>query len=48
MEKCPRCKDYTLSYDARIHAAVCTKHTCGLVSQVQDIQDYFNYFVISN
>lgn len=47
MEKCPKCRDYTLSYDARIHAAVCTKYTCGFVFQVQDVQDYYDNFVIS-
>ena len=47
MEKCPDCKDYTLSYDSRRGFAVCNKYDCDYIKKVENSEDYFKKFVTS-
>ena len=47
MEKCPKCEDYTLSYNPRRCVAVCNSHDCDYIQKVEDMEDYFNRYVIS-
>jgi len=47
MERCPKCKDYTLSYDPLRCGAVCTSYDCDYIEMVSDIDEYFKVYVIS-
>lgn len=46
-EICPHCKSYTLSYDPVRKTARCYSLECDFEKRVQDEDDYFNKFVIS-
>lgn len=46
-EICPKCKSYTLSYDPIRKTARCYFLDCGFEEGVQDEDEYFNKFVIS-
>lgn len=47
MERCPKCNDYTLSYDPLRGAAVCTSHGCDYIKTVSDTDEYFKVYVTS-
>jgi hypothetical protein len=47
MEICPKCKDYSLSYDPRRKTARCYSLTCRFEEPVINSSDYFDRYVIS-
>jgi len=47
MEKCPKCNNYTLSYDPRSGKANCTRFNCNYSEIVDNSDDYYNKYVIS-
>lgn len=47
MEKCPKCSDYTLSYEPQERDAVCKSYTCDFSQKVTDVNQYHKSYVIS-
>jgi hypothetical protein len=47
MEICPKCHDYTLSYDPSRRTAICCSCSCNFEESVNGLEDYFNTYVIS-
>jgi hypothetical protein len=47
MEKCPKCKDFTLSFDPKRSMAACSSFTCSYSKLVNNNNEYFKNFVVS-
>jgi len=47
MEICPKCRDYTLSYDPARRVAICYSKKCNYCQPINDYKDYFKSFIIS-
>ena len=47
MEKCPKCLDYTLSYDPVLRTACCNSYDCNFIKGVDNVGAYFKNYVIS-
>jgi hypothetical protein len=47
MEICPKCHDYTLSYDPSRKVALCYSHACDYEMSVTGLEEYFKNYVIS-
>jgi hypothetical protein len=47
MEKCPKCKDFTLSFDPKKSMAACNSFSCNYSKGVNNINGYFKSFVVS-
>ena len=47
MERCPKCLDYTLSFDPMSSTAVCNSYHCDFEQNVQNQNQYFKRYVIT-
>jgi len=47
MERCPKCLDYTLSFDPMNSTAVCNSYRCDFAQNVQNQNQYFKSYVIT-